>query len=106
MHYVYSNEALPQPISKKKDKKKKLKAVTTLNVAEAEADWKTVNTLPEVASYNVAPVNTVLDKKPGWLRERVHANCPQFFFRRTETNAICLEFYLECPGKLHDFRMN
>ncbi|XP_011171926.2 period circadian protein isoform X2 [Solenopsis invicta] len=59
-----SNEALPQPISKKKDKKKKLKAVTTLNVAEAEADWKTVNTLPEVASYNVAPVNTVLDKKP------------------------------------------
>lgn len=73
MHDMYSNEALPQPISKRKDKehkKKKSKAVAALNAAEAEADPKTVvNALPEVASYNaVAPANAVLDKKPGWLR--------------------------------------
>ncbi|KAL6261017.1 hypothetical protein P5V15_008543 [Pogonomyrmex californicus] len=64
-----SNEALPQPISKKKDKehrKKKSKTVTACNAAEAEVDPKTVNPLPEVASYNaVTPANVVLDKKPG-----------------------------------------
>ncbi|XP_025074989.1 uncharacterized protein LOC112552883 [Pogonomyrmex barbatus] len=87
-----SNEALPQPISKKKDKehrKKKSKTVTACNAAEAEVDPKTVNPLPEVASYNaVTPANVVLDKKPGWLRsaknrERVHANGSRLLFHRT-----------------------
>ena len=69
---MYSHEALPQPISKRKDKehkKKKSKVVAALNAIEAEAGPKTVvNALPEVASYNtVAPVNVILDKKPGWL---------------------------------------
>ncbi|CAL1679142.1 unnamed protein product [Lasius platythorax] len=66
-----SNEALPQPISKRKDKEhkeKKSKAVSALNVTEAEVGaLKTANALPEVASYNVvAPANTggVLDEKP------------------------------------------
>ncbi|XP_011685943.1 PREDICTED: period circadian protein isoform X3 [Wasmannia auropunctata] len=64
-----SNEALPQPISKRKDKehkKKKSKAIATFNPAEAEAGPKTVvnKSLPEITSYNaVAPANTVLDKK-------------------------------------------
>ncbi|KMQ84271.1 period circadian protein, partial [Lasius niger] len=66
-----TNEALPQPISKRKDKEhkeKKSKAVSALNVTEAEVGaLKTANALPEVASYNViAPANTggVLDEKP------------------------------------------
>ncbi|GAB1867606.1 Period circadian protein [Camponotus japonicus] len=64
-----SNEALPQPISKRKDKeykKKKSKVVSALNVAEAEVGaLKTSNALPEVASYNaIVPTNTVLDEKP------------------------------------------
>lgn len=68
---MYSNEALPQPISKRKDKehkKKKLKVVAALNATEAEAGSKTVvNALPEVAAYNtVAPANVILDKKSGW----------------------------------------
>ncbi|XP_012533743.1 period circadian protein isoform X3 [Monomorium pharaonis] len=60
-----SDKALPRPISKKdkEHKKKKLKTVTVLDAAEAEADSKTVNALPEVA-YNVAPASAVLDKKP------------------------------------------
>lgn len=68
---MYSNEALPQPISKRKDKehkKKKSKAMTVLNATEAEVGSKTVTTLPEVTSYNaITPTNLVLDKKPGWL---------------------------------------
>lgn len=64
-----SNEALPQPISKRKDKeykKKKSKAVSALNVAETEVGVLiTSNALPEVASYNaIVPTNTVLDEKP------------------------------------------
>lgn len=69
MYYMCSNE-LPQPISKRKDKeykKKKSKTVMAFNV-KAEADLKMVNALPKVASYNVAPANAVLDKKPGLLR--------------------------------------
>ncbi|XP_018302519.1 period circadian regulator isoform X6 [Mycetomoellerius zeteki] len=66
--FASSNEALPQPISKRKDKehkKKKLKVVAALNATEAEAGSKTVvNALPEVAAYNtVAPANVILDKK-------------------------------------------
>ncbi|XP_011869758.1 PREDICTED: period circadian protein isoform X2 [Vollenhovia emeryi] len=62
-----SNEALPQPISKRKDKehKKKKSKTMVLNAVETEAGPKTVIALPEVTSYNaVAPANTVLDKKP------------------------------------------
>ncbi|XP_018050159.1 PREDICTED: period circadian protein isoform X6 [Atta colombica] len=67
--FASSHEALPQPISKRKDKehkKKKSKVVAALNATEAEAGSKTVvNALPEVASYNtVASVNVILDKKP------------------------------------------
>ncbi|XP_018405057.1 PREDICTED: period circadian protein isoform X2 [Cyphomyrmex costatus] len=67
--FAFSNEALPQPISKRKDKehkKKKSKTVAGLNATEAEAGPKTVvNALPEVTSYNtVAPANVILDKKP------------------------------------------
>ncbi|RLU16663.1 hypothetical protein DMN91_010731 [Ooceraea biroi] len=63
-----SNEALPQPISKRKDKehkKKKSKTTTVLNGAvEAETDLKTTNALPEVSSYNAGvPTNVILDKK-------------------------------------------
>lgn len=72
LHYMYSNEALPQPISKRKDKehkKKKSKTMAALNAAETEVGPKTVNALPEVVLYNtVAPANIVLEKKPGWLR--------------------------------------
>lgn len=47
---------------------------SAFNTAEAEVGLKTANALPEVASYNaVAPVNVILDKKPGWLRS---ANLP------------------------------
>ncbi|KYN27786.1 Period circadian protein [Trachymyrmex cornetzi] len=68
---MYSHEALPQPVSKRKDKehkKKKSKVVAAFNATEAEAGPKTVvNALPEVASYNtVEPVNIILDKKPGF----------------------------------------
>ncbi|TGZ43164.1 Period circadian protein [Temnothorax longispinosus] len=62
-----SNEALPQPISKRKNKEhKKKKSKAALNAAaEAEADMKTVTALPEIASYNAAaPANTVLGQKP------------------------------------------
>lgn len=75
-----SNEALPQPISKRKDKehkKKKSKVVSTVVNVEAEVDLKTANAPPEVASYNaVVPANAALDKKPGRLVERF-------------TNALC-----------------
>lgn len=82
-----SNEALPRPISKRKDKeyKKKSKAISTLNVVEAEVGaLKTSNALPEVASYNaIVPTNTsVLDEKPGWsFRESQKAGneCTRFF---------------------------
>jgi len=69
MHSMYSNEALPQPISKRKDKEhKKKKSKPVLNATEAEVGSKTVATLPEVTSYNaITPANVVLDKKPGWL---------------------------------------
>ncbi|KAL6431122.1 hypothetical protein ACFW04_007094 [Cataglyphis niger] len=69
-----SNETLPQPISKRKDKeykKKKSKAVSALNASETEVGaLKTSNALPEVASYTtIIPTNTgVLDEKPGWFR--------------------------------------
>ncbi|XP_076548457.1 period circadian regulator isoform X2 [Osmia lignaria lignaria] len=61
-----SNEALPQPISKRKDKehkKKKSKAILAVN---AEADIvKSAGTPAEIASYNVAvPTKPVLEKKP------------------------------------------
>ncbi|XP_029034643.1 period circadian protein isoform X8 [Osmia bicornis bicornis] len=61
-----SNEALPQPISKRKDKehkKKKSKAILAIN---AEADIvKSAGTPAEIASYNVAvPTKPVLEKKP------------------------------------------
>lgn len=86
---MYSNEALPQPISKRKDKehkKKKSKMMTALNAAETEASPKTVNALPEVASYDaIAPANAVLDEKPGTIhksRERVHVNCSRLLFGR------------------------
>ncbi|XP_029668598.1 period circadian protein [Formica exsecta] len=65
-----SNETLPQPISKRKDKeykKKKSKTVSALNASETKVGaLKTSNALPEVASYNtITPTNTgVLDKKP------------------------------------------
>lgn len=68
--YLYrcSNEALPRPISKRKDKehkKKKSKVVSTVN-AEAEIGLKTANAPPEVASYNTAvPANIIHDQKPG-----------------------------------------
>lgn len=91
MYCVYqciSNEALPKPISKRKDKeykKKKSKTSSALNVAEAEVGvLKTSNALPEVASYNtIIPTNTVLDEKPGWSfrdSQRARNECTQFFF--------------------------
>nr|XP_012217078.1 PREDICTED: period circadian protein isoform X2 [Linepithema humile] len=60
-----SNEALPQPIRKDKEhKKKKSKATSALNAVEAETDLKAVSA-PKTVSYNVvAPANTVLEKKP------------------------------------------
>ncbi|XP_014477101.1 PREDICTED: period circadian protein isoform X2 [Dinoponera quadriceps] len=62
-----SNEALPKPISKRKDKehkKKKSKTVSAITT-DAEVSLKTVNAPAEVASYNtVAPANVVLDQKP------------------------------------------
>ncbi|XP_072762384.1 period circadian regulator isoform X2 [Anoplolepis gracilipes] len=61
-----SNEALPRPISKRKDKeykKKKSKAVSAIN-AEAEVGaLKTSNALSEVKSYNIITNTGVLDEK-------------------------------------------
>ncbi|EFN81587.1 hypothetical protein EAI_17396 [Harpegnathos saltator] len=63
-----SNEALPQPISKRKDKehkKKKSKTVSAITAEEAEVGLKTVNAPAEVASYNtVVPASVILDQKP------------------------------------------
>ncbi|CAK9831407.1 Period circadian protein [Anthophora retusa] len=62
-----SNEALLQPISKRKDKehkKKKSKAILAVN-AEADITLKSVGTPPEAVSYNVAvPTKPILEKKP------------------------------------------
>ncbi|KAH0953602.1 hypothetical protein HN011_012556, partial [Eciton burchellii] len=59
-----SNEALPQPISKRKDKKKKSKTTSMFNATETETDLKTANALPEVASYNAGTSASVtFDKK-------------------------------------------
>ncbi|XP_017791381.1 PREDICTED: period circadian protein [Habropoda laboriosa] len=62
-----SNEALPQPISKRKDKehkKKKSKAILAVN-AEADITLKSAGTPPEAVSYNVAvPTKPILEKKP------------------------------------------
>lgn len=91
-----SNETLPQPISKRKDKeykKKKSKTVSALNASETEVGaLKTSNALPEVASYNtITPTNTgVLDKKLGWFRDsqKTGNECPQFFILR-----VALDFF-------------
>ncbi|XP_015432079.1 PREDICTED: period circadian protein [Dufourea novaeangliae] len=62
-----SNEALPQPISKRKDKehkKKKSKTILAVNV-EADIALKNAGTQPEPLSYNVvAPSKPILEKKP------------------------------------------
>ncbi|XP_043804127.1 period circadian protein isoform X3 [Apis laboriosa] len=62
-----SNEALPQPISKRKDKeykKKKSKTILAVNV-EADISLKNAGTPPEAVSYNVAvPTKSILEKKP------------------------------------------
>ncbi|XP_076687250.1 period circadian regulator isoform X4 [Andrena cerasifolii] len=59
-----SNEALPQPISKRKDKKKKSKAILAVNDA-ADSALKNVGTPPEGVSYNVVvPTKPILEKKP------------------------------------------
>ncbi|XP_076618430.1 period circadian regulator isoform X2 [Colletes latitarsis] len=62
-----SNEALPQPISKRKDKehkKKKSKTILAVNT-EANIALKSVGTPPEVVSYNVVvPSKPILEKKP------------------------------------------
>ncbi|XP_032674085.1 period circadian protein isoform X3 [Odontomachus brunneus] len=60
-----NNEALPQPISKRKDKehkKKKLKTVLTITT-ETEVDLKTVNAPVKVTSYDT-PVSVILDQNP------------------------------------------
>ncbi|XP_043260117.1 period circadian protein isoform X2 [Colletes gigas] len=62
-----SNEALPQPISKRKDKehkKKKSKTILAVNT-EANIALKSVGAPPEVVSYNVVvPSKPILEKKP------------------------------------------
>ncbi|CAD1471106.1 unnamed protein product, partial [Heterotrigona itama] len=61
------NEALPQPISKRKDKEHKKKKSKTILAVNAEADitLKSAGTPPEAVSYNVAvPTNPILEKKP------------------------------------------
>ncbi|XP_076754367.1 period circadian regulator isoform X2 [Xylocopa sonorina] len=62
-----SNEAIPQPISKRKDKEHKKKKSKTILVVNAEADitLKSAGTPPKVVSYNVAvPTKPILEKKP------------------------------------------
>lgn len=62
-----SNEALPQPISKRKDKEHKKKKSKTILAVNAEADitLKNAGTPPEAVSYNVAvPTKSILEKKP------------------------------------------
>ncbi|XP_031827626.1 period circadian regulator isoform X5 [Nomia melanderi] len=62
-----SNEALPQPISKRKDKEHKKKKSKTILAVNAEADiaLKSAGTPPEAVSYNtVVPLKTILEKKP------------------------------------------
>ncbi|XP_012134868.1 period circadian regulator isoform X4 [Megachile rotundata] len=65
--YERSNEALPQPISKRKDKehkKKKSKASLAVN-NEADITLKSAGTPAEIMSYNVAvPTKAVVEKKP------------------------------------------
>ncbi|XP_029178906.1 period circadian protein isoform X2 [Nylanderia fulva] len=63
-----SNEALPQPISKRKDKehKKKKSKVSAINAETEVSALKTTNVLPEVTSYSViVPANNggVLNEK-------------------------------------------
>ncbi|XP_031827629.1 period circadian regulator isoform X8 [Nomia melanderi] len=61
------NEALPQPISKRKDKEHKKKKSKTILAVNAEADiaLKSAGTPPEAVSYNtVVPLKTILEKKP------------------------------------------
>ncbi|XP_076163774.1 period circadian regulator isoform X5 [Ptiloglossa arizonensis] len=62
-----SNEALPQPISKRKDKehkKKKSKAILAVNT-ETDITLKSAGTPPETVSYNVVvPLKPILEKKP------------------------------------------
>ncbi|XP_076235566.1 period circadian regulator [Calliopsis andreniformis] len=62
-----SNEALPQPISKRKDKEHKKKKSKTILAVNAEADiaLKSVGTPPEAVPYNVVvPTKPILEKKP------------------------------------------
>lgn len=73
----HSNEALPQPISKRKDKEHKKKKSKTILAVNAEADiiLKSAGTPPEVVSYNVAaPTKPILEKKPGWLQFKIGGN--------------------------------
>ncbi|XP_053970561.1 period circadian protein isoform X2 [Hylaeus volcanicus] len=62
-----SNEALPQPISKRKDKehkKKKSKAILAVNT-ESNVTLKNASTPPEAVSYTVVVLSKpVLEKKP------------------------------------------
>lgn len=72
--WICSNEALPQPISKRKDKEHKKKKSKTILAVNAEADitLKNAGTPPEAVSYNVAvPTKSILEKKPGWLRSKI-----------------------------------
>ncbi|XP_076642718.1 period circadian regulator isoform X1 [Halictus rubicundus] len=62
-----SNEALPQPISKRKDKEHKKKKSKTILAVNAEADitLKSSGAPPEAVSYNVVvPSKAILEKKP------------------------------------------
>lgn len=66
-----SNEALPQPISKRKDKEyKKKKSKTFLAVnSEAEITLRSTGTPPDNTSYNlVTSTKPILEKQTGWLR--------------------------------------
>lgn len=70
---THSNEALPKPISKRKDKEHKKKKSKTILAVNAEADvaLKSAGTPPEAVPYTVVvPLKTILEKKPGWLRSR------------------------------------
>ncbi|XP_043517512.1 period circadian protein isoform X2 [Frieseomelitta varia] len=60
-----SSEALPQPISKRKDKEHKKKKSKTILAVNAEADITLKSAPPEAVSYNVAvPTKPILEKKP------------------------------------------
>ncbi|XP_026667078.1 period circadian protein, partial [Ceratina calcarata] len=62
-----SNEAIPQPISKRKDKEHKKKKSKTISAVNAEGDisLKSADAPPEVVSYNViVPTKPVFEKKP------------------------------------------